>query len=171
MDNILKEFKSNLEKKLELNLSHGKIFKGKFNLTDTNQVHMGEFLKEIKNAYGVKNKNEIKGIYKIYIKRPNEDNELFYIGISKSSVYDRLKRHYKKYNKSEIEGSPKRYTFFRQLHDDNNEVTIEIIRIEGKEKLNYLFLIEELLTLIEEPKYILDINNEVKVNSESVQND
>src|SRR5699024_11834956 len=102
----------------------------------TNQVHMGEFLKEIKSTYGVKNKNEIKGIYKIYIKRPNEDNELFYIGISKSSVYDRLKRHYKKYNKSEIEGSPKRYTFFRQLHDDNNEAPNAISGEVVKGELN-----------------------------------
>lgn len=101
------------------------------------------------------------GIYKIYIQ-----DTLFYIGMSKSSIFSRIKRHYSKYKKSLSTKAPKRYSFFDELVNPDNKVTIEILRMQA-EQLNYIFLIEELLTLSEKPKYKNDINNVVKRNNDN----
>ena len=158
MKKLLNDFKGKLEKELELNLNEGIKFDGKYQTTNNGALDLSELRENIKKHFGVKSIKEVHGIYKLYI-----ENELFYIGISKSSIFSRIKRHYSKHKKYGTGNAPKRYSFFGELVNSDKNVTIEIIRIEG-EKLDYLLLIEELLTLSEKPKYKDDINNEIKIN-------
>lgn len=153
MEKILNDFKRNIERELSLHFSNGAKFDGTLSLRDLREA--------IKQYYSVQSIKEVQGIYKIYIQ-----DKLFYIGMSKSSIFSRIKRHYSKYEKSLSTKVPKRYSFFKELVNPDNKVTIEILRMQG-EQLNYIFLIEELLTLSEKPKYKNDINNVVKRNNDN----
>lgn len=161
MEELLTDFKGKLEQELKLNLSEGVKFDGKFSTTKNGNLDLSELREDIKKHFQVKSAKSIQGIYKIYI-----NDSLFYIGMSKSSIFSRIKRHYSKYEKSVLTNSPKRYTFFDKLVNTENKVMIEIIRMQGKE-LNYILLIEELLTLSEKPMYKDNINNEIKVNKDT----
>lgn len=158
MEELLNDFKGKLENELELDLSEGIKFDGNFKITKNGKLDLSELREDIKKHFQVKSIKKVQGIYKIYI-----ENELFYIGISKSSIFSRLKRHYTKYEKSLSAKGPKRYGFFGELVNPKKKVTIEIIRIEDG-NLEYLLLIEELMTLSEKPVYKDNLNNEITVN-------
>lgn len=112
----------------------------------------------------IKTHKEIIGIYMIYMYDENsteENNNLFYVGESGSSIYSRLKRHFNKVEKQKLENSPGRYKPFAKLLDNDITVQIKILRFnKDNDDLKYRRIIEEILTLSEKPTYIDNLNGQ-----------
>lgn len=114
----------------------------------------------------IKTHKEIVGIYMIYMYDKNsteENNNLFYVGESGSSIYSRLKRHFNKVEKQKLENSPRRYKTFSKLLDKDVTVRIKILRFnKDNDDLKYRRIIEEILTLSEKPTYIDNLNGQLE---------
>ncbi|WP_031548143.1 GIY-YIG nuclease family protein [Salinicoccus luteus] len=108
------------------------------------KVDTTELLNSIKSTFNAENREDVKGVYLIY-----SNNELFYVGESKKSVYSRLKRHFSKEEKVKNGEGPKRYNFFKDLLE--GDLRVDILRM--KEGLEYRRILEEIITLSERPKY------------------
>jgi len=166
-DSTLKKFKEDMLRELGLQSEEEISFTVQFSRNANGTVDLSTVREEIKKRIPEdQNVREIKGIYKIYVnKKGQQEKDLFYIGMSKASAYKRLRRHFQKSDKSNNNvDAPERYQLFKQLTDEDNEITIKIIKVDDKEKLKYLLLLEEVLTLVEKPKYKDDLNNKIKAN-------
>lgn len=166
MSSILNNFKNKLIRELELEENKEIECTISFARNLNGTVDLSELRSKIKTQINCKeNVREIKGLYKIYVnKKGEEEKDLFYIGISKSSVYGRIRKHFQKPANANKPKSPARYQLFKHLTDNENEITIKIIKFSDDNKLKYLLLLEEVLTLVEKPRYKDDLNNRVILN-------
>lgn len=117
---------------------------------------------EIIKSFKVDNHEDVAGIYMIYVFDNATDgltNDLFYIGESRSSIFRRLRRHFNKVEKQKNGSSPDRYKPFSKLLEKDKNVQIKILKFNnGYDDLRYRRIIEEILTLSENPTYIDSLN-------------
>lgn len=166
---VISDFKSELIQYLGLDKQKEIQCTINFSRNPNGTVDLSELREKIKEQIDSdENVREIKGLYKIYVNPKGQtEKDLFYIGISKKSVYHRIRKHFQKHDKSIKYKSPERYQLFERLTNDENEITIKIIKFNSNEKLNYLLLLEEVLTLVEKPLYKTDLNSRIILNQNS----
>lgn len=163
---IISDFKSELIQYLELDKQKEIQCTVNFSRNPNGTVDLSELREKIKiQIDSDENVREIKGLYKIYVNPKGQtEKDLFYIGISKKSVYHRIRKHFQKHDKSIKSKSPERYQLFERLTNEENEITIKIVKFNDNDKLKYLLLLEEVLTLVEKPLYKTDLNNKIVLN-------